>query len=290
MILFLISTKNRQITEKQSVQFWLFDEIHSSICIQRTKSAGWENQQDPIHFLSLSSANHIYKHTRTTLLYLNLLRSSVNPVQQSTDGVKGQSLHVLQIFPHYNLLTWAAVQTQPLQERGETQVSLGKHAEIKWDYYGLMHNAEQMQLHAFHKWAQMLTSAQKWAPLVSLRSNQQALLHLCLDTEQTTEPLWPEAKEIYCWSGRLPVELLTNLYGVQWDVSPVQAVPVIVKVQSHSLPEAGQRQGLVCACGQVVAVDGVPHSVQDELVTLWKSTGDTKIQIWSTYQSTDTKN
>lgn len=50
--------------------------------------------------------------------YLNLLRSSINPVEQSADGVKGQSLHVLQVFPHYDLLTCAAVQTQTLQERG----------------------------------------------------------------------------------------------------------------------------------------------------------------------------
>lgn len=90
----------------------------------------------------------------------------------------------------------------------------------------------------------------------------------------TPEPLWSESNKIYCCSGCVSVEFVTNLYGVQWDVGPVQAVPVVVKVQSHSLPEAGQRQGLVCACGQVVAVDGVPHGVQDELVTLWWSTGD----------------
>lgn len=72
----------------------------------------------------------------------------------------------------------------------------------------------------------------------------------------------------------MSLEFLTHLYGVQWDVSPVEAVPVIVKVQSHRLPEASQRQGLVCAGGQVVAMDGVPHGVQDELVTLWNTTGD----------------
>lgn len=66
----------------------------------------------------------------------------------------------------------------------------------------------------------------------------------------------------------------TDLYGVQGDVGPVQAVAVIIKVQSHSLPEASQRQSLVSARGQVVAMDGVPHSVQDELITLCKTTGD----------------
>ena len=83
----------------------------------------------------------------------------------------------------------------------------------------------------------------------SQQSYQQALRHSCVDCKQT-------------------VDFLTNLYGVQRDVGPVQTVLVIVKVQSHSLPEAGQRQGLVGACGQVVAMDGVPHGVQDELVTL----------------------
>lgn len=78
---------------------------------------------------------------------------------------------------------------------------------------------------------------------------------------------------MYCWSVCELVGFLTDLYGIQRDVSPVQAVPVIVKVQSHSLPEAGQRQDLVRACGQVIAVDGVPHSIQDKLVTLLKSTG-----------------
>lgn len=64
------------------------------------------------------------------------------------------------------------------------------------------------------------------------------------------------------------LEFLPYLYVVQWDVSPVEAVPVIVKVQSYSLPKAHQRENLVCAGGQVVAVNGVSHGVQDELVTL----------------------
>lgn len=102
-----------------------------------------------------------------------------------------------------------------------------------------------------------ISHAEKEASLESLCSHQWAQ-----DTKQTTLTRGKEG-----WN------LLTDLDGVQWDVSPVQAVPVIVKVQSHGLPEASQRQGLICACGQVIAMDGVPHSVQDELVTLWKSTG-----------------
>lgn len=56
-----------------------------------------------------------------TPLYLYFLGTSINPVQQSTDGVKGQSLHILQVLLHHNFLTRAAVQTQPLRERGDRQ-------------------------------------------------------------------------------------------------------------------------------------------------------------------------
>ena len=61
-----------------------------------------------------------------------------------------------------------------------------------------------------------------------------------------------------------------DLDGVQGYVSPVQAVAVVVKVQGHGLTEAGEGQGRVGAGGQVVAVDGAPHGVQDELVALCK--------------------
>lgn len=56
-----------------------------------------------------------------TPLYLYLLRTSIDPVQQSTDGVKGQRLYILQVLLHHNFLTRAAIQTQPLQERGDRQ-------------------------------------------------------------------------------------------------------------------------------------------------------------------------
>lgn len=69
---------------------------------------------------------------------------------------------------------------------------------------------------------------------------------------------------------------ITDLNRVQRDVGPVQTVLVVVKVQSHGLPETGQRQGLVCACGQVKAMDGVPHGVQDELIALCKNSGHEK--------------
>lgn len=68
------------------------------------------------------------------------------------------------------------------------------------------------------------------------------------------------------------------LDGVQRDVRPVQAVPVIVKVQCHGFPKANQWQRLVGAGGQVVAVDGVPHSIQDKLITLCE-TKHTLIQV-----------
>lgn len=76
---------------------------------------------------------HAQTHRHAAQSYLNLLRSSVDPVQQSAGGVKGQSLHVLQIFPHYNLLTRAAVQTQALQEGGQRQVRLGENTADERD-------------------------------------------------------------------------------------------------------------------------------------------------------------
>lgn len=79
----------------------------------------------------------------------------------------------------------------------------------------------------------------------------------------------------------MPEVRATDLYCVQGDVSPVQTVPVIIKVQSHSFPESGQRQSLVRAGGQVVAVDGVSHGVKNELVTLCgERNSDDRSLIW----------
>lgn len=94
--------------------------------------------------------------------------------------------------------------------------------------------------------------------------------------------------ENQAYTGLAWMEFLSYLYVVQWDVSPVEAVPVVVKVQGYSLPEAHQRESLVRAGCQVVAVNGVSHSVQDELITLWNGQGDNSVtQILSEHEPGD---
>lgn len=59
-----------------------------------------------------------------------------------------------------------------------------------------------------------------------------------------------------------------HLDDVQSDISPVEAVVLVVKIQGHSPPEPGQGQLLADPRGQVVAVDGVAGGVENELVLL----------------------
>lgn len=62
--------------------------------------------------------------------------------------------------------------------------------------------------------------------------------------------------------------LPAHLDDVQSDISPVQAVVLVVKIQGHSPPEPGQGQLLADPRGEVVAVDGVAGGVENELVLL----------------------
>lgn len=59
-----------------------------------------------------------------------------------------------------------------------------------------------------------------------------------------------------------------HLDDVQSDISPVEAVVLVVKIQGHSPPEPGQGQLLADPRGQVVAVDGVAGGIENELVLL----------------------
>lgn len=61
---------------------------------------------------------------------------------------------------------------------------------------------------------------------------------------------------------------MTHLDGVQGQVRPVQAVVLIVKVQGDRGPQPSERQLLRGSRGQVIAVDGLAHGVQDEFVLL----------------------
>lgn len=58
----------------------------------------------------------------------------------------------------------------------------------------------------------------------------------------------------------------THLDGVQRQVRPIEAVVLIVKVQGHGCPQPRERKLFCGSRGQVVAVDGFPHGVQDELI------------------------
>ena len=66
----------------------------------------------------------------------------------------------------------------------------------------------------------------------------------------------------------------THLDDVQGQVGPVQAVAVIVEVQGHRWPQPGEGQLLGGPRGQVVAMDGLAHGVQDELILLCTDTQD----------------
>lgn len=75
----------------------------------------FQSDSPPLHLI-FSCICNILKNQNIPL-YLYLLRAGVHPVQQSTDGVKSQSFHILQVLLHHHFLARAAIQTQPLHKR-----------------------------------------------------------------------------------------------------------------------------------------------------------------------------
>lgn len=67
------------------------------------------------------------------------------------------------------------------------------------------------------------------------------------------------------------IPLLAHLDNVKGDISPVQAVVLVVEVQGDSSSQPSQGQLLADTRGEVVAVDGVASGVENELILLCKN-------------------